>query len=402
MPPSERDTEAARSPRAHALRLSSRSHFDLAENALTKAIARARSQGRTLLDLTESNPTHANLPYPERAILDALGDARALTYEPLPFGLRSAREAAARSIGRDPERVFLTASTSEAYAFLFKVLCDPGDEALVPAPSYPLFEHLATLEGVRLVPYRLAYDGAWHVDVDSVHRARSDKTRLVLSVSPNNPTGSFLKRHELRALAALGLPIVSDEVFADYGFGEDEARVKTVLEETNVLTFALSGLSKAAALPQMKAAWTCVGGPEAEVKAVLERLEIVADSFLSVSTPVQHALPALLASREATASAIRARTARNLESLRGQVHPRVPSPASILDVEGGWYATLRIPRTKSEEAWVVGLVEEDGVVVHPGAFFDFEDEAHLVVSLLTEERVFDEGITRVLASVARA
>jgi alanine-synthesizing transaminase len=377
-----------------------RSSFDVRKNALATALARAEAAGRAVLDLTTSNPTRAGIPYDARAILEALADPRALTYEPLPFGLPEARAAVAKELGVDAARVVLTASTSEAYAYLFKLLCDPGDEVLAPAPSYPLFEHLAQFEAVRLVPFRLAYDGAWHVDLDSVERAIGPRTRAILLVSPNNPTGSYTKKDELARLASFGLPILSDEVFATYPFVErDPRRASTVLEAEGTLTFALGGLSKLAALPQIKVGWIVVGGPDAAAAEVLERLELIADSFLSVSTPAQLALPRLLATRHLAGDAIRVRTRQNLEHLRGAV---TGTAATLLHAEGGWYATLRLPHTKPEEAWVTALVEQDGVHVHPGAFFDFADEPHAVVSLLTPPAAFERGIALILARVDEA
>lgn len=379
--------------------LPSRSAFDLSPNPLALAVDRARAAGRPILDLTESNPTRAGVPYDGDAILAAIASPRALAYEPLPFGLPSAREAVARELGVDAARVVLTASTSEAYAFLFKLLCDPGDEVLVPTPSYPLFEHLARLESVRAVPYRLAYDGAWHVDLASVRAAVGARTRAVVSVAPNNPTGSYLKKDELAALASLGLPIVSDEVFARYPLRDDPGRAWTALEAGDApLVFALGGLSKLAALPQMKLAWIAAGGEGARVTGALARLEVIADAFLSVGTPVQHAAPALLASRAVAEGAIAARVRANLAAVRAAV---AGSAASLLDVEGGWYATLRLPATRSEQDWTLALLEHDGVLVHPGHFFDFELEAYLVVSLLTPEEPLREGLRRLVARVER-
>ncbi|HEY8091453.1 MAG TPA: pyridoxal phosphate-dependent aminotransferase [Polyangiaceae bacterium] len=384
---------------------SGRSSFDLAPNALAQALVRARASSRPLLDLTESNPTRAGIPYPREAILEALARPEALRYEPVAFGLASAREAVARDLSAhgpavEASRVVLTASTSEAYAFVFKLLCDPGDEVLVPVPSYPLFEHLARLEGVRAVPYRLAYDGVWHVDLDSVRAAATPRTRAIVGVSPNNPTGSYLKRDELAALAALGLPLVSDEVFARYPLREDPTRALSALEAGAApLVFALGGLSKLAALPQMKLAWIAVGGAPAAVEGALGRLEVVADAFLSVGTPVQHAAPLLLASRTTAEDALRARARDNLAFARAAT---AGSAVSVLDVEGGWYAPLRLPRTRSEESWALSLLEEDAVHLHPGHFFDFPDEAYLVASLITPEDAFREGIRRTVARVDAA
>jgi len=382
---------------------SSRSSVDLAQNPLSLALERARAAGRPILDLAEANPTRAAVPYDAPAILAAWSRPGALVYEPAAFGLASAREAVAADLAHDhpidPARLVLTASTSEAYAFLFKLLCDPGDEILVPRPSYPLFEHLARLESVRAVPYRVAYDGAWHLDLPSVRDAVTPRTRAVVLVSPNNPTGSYTKKTELAALAALGLPLVSDEVFARYPLRPDPTRAITALEADGApLVFALGGLSKFAALPQAKLAWTAVGGEPGRVTAALARLEVIADSFLSVGTAVQHAVPGLLASSAVARDAVSARTRANLAWLASEVRG---SPATLLDAEGGWYATLRLPRTRGEEAWVLSFLEEDGVHVHPGHFFDFEDEAYAVVSLLTPEATLREGAARILARVAR-
>lgn len=380
--------------------LSARSAFELAPNPLAQALAAAR--GRPLLDLTESNPTRADVPYEGGAFLPALSGAASLRYEPHPFGLDAARGAVARELSSfgppmDPARIVLTASTSEAYSFLFKLLCDPDDEVLVPRPSYPLFAHLAQLESVRAVPYRLAYDGAWHVDLASLRAAITLRTRAIVTVSPNNPTGSFLKRAELDAIAAAGLPIVSDEVFARYALREDPSRAGSALEARGApLVFALGGLSKLAALPQMKLAWIAVGGDGAKVDAAMGRLEVIADAFLSVGTPVQLAAPAMLASRGTAEGAIVARTRANLAWLQAAASG---SAVSVLDVEGGWYATVRLPRTRSEEAWVLAFLERDGVYVHPAHFFDFEDEAYVIVSLLTPEDVFREGMRRILERV---
>jgi alanine-synthesizing transaminase len=383
------------------LTFSSRSHRDRTENALTIATARAREAGRPILDLTVSNPTRAGIPYGE-GVPVSLGDARGTSYEPLPFGLYAAREAISRvyhqevGIRVDPSRLVLTASTSEAYAFLFKLLCDPGDDVLVPEPSYPLFEHIAYLEGVRLVSYSLAYDGEWHIDLASLRKARGERTRAAVLVHPNNPTGSYVKRDELAVFAQLGLPLVSDEVFASFPLQVDPRRSGSVLEYEDGLVFALGGLSKMAALPQMKLAWIALGGRDELVGEASRRLELIADTFLSVSTAVQLALPALLASRHVATDAIRARLTRNLARVAAHT---LGSPVSLLRVEGGWYATLRLPRTRSEEDWALTFLEEDGVYVHPGHFFDFASEAYIVASLLTPEDAFDEGVSRIVGRV---
>jgi aspartate/methionine/tyrosine aminotransferase len=378
---------------------SRRSFFSAEPNALARALS-CRA-GRAYLDLTISNPTRAALPYEREGILGALASADLLDYDPRPFGIEAARAAVSRELASDgvavpTERVVLTASTSEAYGFAFKLLCDPGDAVLVPAPSYPLFEHLAALESVRLVPYRLAYDGAWHVDLDSLRRARVPEARAIMVVSPNNPTGSYAKRVELEAMAELGLPIVSDEVFARYPLRASAEHAPSALSVEGVLVVALGGLSKLAALPQLKLAWMALGGPEREVASALERLELIADTYLSVSAPVQRALPELFTRCRTTRDAIRTRTTNNLARLEECF---VASAATVLFAEGGWYAVLRLPRVKSEEQWVLELLGEADVLVQPGWFFDFEDEPHAVLSLLTPEAVFLDGIARIRALV---
>jgi hypothetical protein len=349
-----------------------------------------------VLDLTESNPTRAGLVYRDAEILRALADPAALRYDPSPLGMPAARAAVSQYYaewGLDvaPDRVLLTASTSEAYAYLFKLLCDPGDEVLVPRPSYPLFEYLAGLESVCVRQYPLRYDGVWHVDFDALERAMTPRTRAIVVVNPNNPTGSFLKREEAARLEGIAarheLAILSDEVFADYGFGHDPERMRSLAGNLGALTFSMSGLSKIAGLPQMKLGWIVAGGPDHE--PAMERLEWIADSYLSVSTPIQLALPQLLKLR----APIRERTASNLAALR---HRAAGSTVNVLNVEGGWYAVLQVPRTRSEEEWVLALLRDRDVLVQPGFFYDFETEAFLLVSLLTPPDVFAAGIERVI------
>ncbi len=356
-----------------------------------------------MLDLTESNPTRAGFEYPESEITEALADPSALRYEPTPRGLPSAREAvsryyAERGVEIRASRILLTASTSEAYAYLFKLLADPGDEVLAPQPSYPLFEFLAGLESVTIRPYPLRYDGVWHVDFDALERAVTQGTRALVVVNPNNPTGSFLKREEAERLdrfsAQHGLAILSDEVFSDYGFGDDAARVTTLAGSCEALTFSMSGLSKIAGLPQMKLGWVVVSGPAHE--GAMESLEWIADTYLSVATPVQAALPRLLEVSQTVREQIRRRTAANLSWLSDRT---AGSSANVLGIEGGWYAVLQIPRTRSEEDWVTALLRECDVLVQPGFFYDFESEAFLVLSLLTEPATFAEGVRRILANL---
>jgi aspartate/methionine/tyrosine aminotransferase len=376
---------------------SRRSIEDAPPNRLSAALAARRARGATTLDLTVSNPTCAGIPYAENVAGALSRSPDVLRYEPEPFGLAPARAAVSalwreRGLEVSPAAVALTASTSEAYTFAFKLFCDPGDQILVPAPSYPLFEHLGALEGVELVPYRLGYDGAWFIDAHEVKRQRTPRTRAVVVVSPNNPTGTFLKRDELRALSALGLPIISDEVFGEYPASPDPRRARSVLEAREGLVLSLDGLSKAAALPQMKLAWMTLGGSPELVAPALARLELILDAFLSASTPVQRALPELLSSRAVAADAIRARLAANLAVLSRRL---AGTPASLLPVEGGWYAVLRLPATASDEDWALRLLEA-GALVQPGYFFEFGDEPHVVVSLLTPEAVLEAGVELML------
>jgi alanine-synthesizing transaminase len=381
---------------------SSRLPANLTPNAVTRALAALRARGVDILDLTESNPTRAGIAYPP-GLLDPLADPRALAYDPHPLGLAIAREAVARDFARrgltvDPARIALTASTSEAYSLLFKLLCDPGDEVLVPRPSYPLFEHLAALESVLAVPYALERHGSWRVDFGSLREACGPRARAVLIVSPNNPTGSWLHADDLADLSAFAadrrLALIGDEVFADYPV-DDAPRKASVLEQTDVLTFALGGLSKSAGLPQVKLGWIAVSGPTVDVASALQAYEIVADTYLSVSTPVQVAAPALIESGEVVRMAISTRTKRNLEALRATASgfPAV----TVLPVEGGWSAVIQIPSFRKEEALALELLERDHVLVHPGYFFDFPYEAFVILSLLVEPRVFDAGIERVLS-----
>lgn len=381
---------------------SSRLPADLTPNAVTQRLAALRLQGVEILDLTESNPTRAAIAYPSR-LLDALADPRALSYDPHPLGLLTARDAVASDFARrgltvDPARIALTASTSEAYGLLFKLLCDPGDEVLVPRPGYPLFEHLGALEAIRAVPYLLERHGSWRVDMASVRAACTSRTRAVLIVSPNNPTGSWLHRDDLAALSAFcagrGLALIGDEVFADYPLDEapDQA---SVLDGTEALTFALGGLSKSAGLPQVKLGWIAMGGPADQVAAALHAYEIVADTYLSVSTPVQVAAPMLIRGGATVREAIRVRTRRNLDALRARA---AAFPAvTVLPVEAGWSAVVQVPALRKEEALVLALLELDHVLVHPGYFFDFPHEAFVIVSLLVEPAIFDVAIDRTLS-----
>jgi alanine-synthesizing transaminase len=384
---------------------SSRFSHKFEENRITGALTRYRLSGRELLDLTISNPTEAQLEYPVQEIVSAMADPRSLTYQPDPRGLAEARRNISALYGGavTADSLFLTASTSEAYSFLFKLLCDPGDEVLAPRPSYPLFEYLADLESIRIRQYPLFYDDGYHVDLGELEEMITPRCRAIVVVNPNNPTGSFLKKREYEQLAAIcaasGMAIVSDEVFSGFAFGDDDDRVQTLAGRNDVLTFALNGLSKMAGLPQMKLAWIAVSGPGGHVAEASLRLELIADTFLPVNSAVQWAAGRLLASGAEVRSQIRERTSRNLDHLRGAVAGTVfRMPA----VEAGWYAVLQASRTASDEDWVVALIEESGVYVQPGHFYDFPaDDAFLVVSLLTPEILFIEGVRRIIRYAGR-
>jgi alanine-synthesizing transaminase len=382
------------------MRASSRLPRESAPNALSRALDDIRRAGTSFIDLTASNPTRAGIPYPDD-LLRLLSAPASLEYDPHPLGLLSAREAVAADHARrgavvDPGQVVLSASTSEMYSWLFKLLCDAGDSVLVPRPSYPLFEHLTGLEGVHAHPYRLAYHGAWEIDLDSVAAAPAG-TRAVLLVSPNNPTGSFVGASELDALVRLcgarGWALIVDEVFVDYVL-DASAPVTDIATRAGVLTFSMGGASKSLGLPQVKLGWTVVGGPPAERAAALERLELIADTFLSVSTPVQVAAPDLLARGRAVRDAIHLRVRRNLAAAR-QLAANHPA-CSVLPVEGGWSAVVRVPATRSEESLMLDLLQRERVLVHPGYFFDFAHEAFLVVSLLVPESEFADAFARTL------
>jgi aspartate/methionine/tyrosine aminotransferase len=377
-------------------------HADI--NPLSRAIASLHAAGTPIIDLTESNPTAVGLDYPA-GWLDVLGAEHVLRYAPQSLGLAVARDAVAADYARrgasvDPAQVVLSASSSEAYSWLFKLLCDPGDAVLVPQPSYPLFEHLTRLEAVQAVPYRLGYHGRWDIDFDSVDAAPAS-VKAVLVVSPNNPTGSFVTRAEAQRLAeisrARGWAIVADEVFADYPLEISEAPTESVMT-LDVLSFTLGGASKSLGLPQVKLGWTVVGGPEDERARALGALEIIADAFLSVGTPVQGAAPSLLSTGAVVRDQIRRRIAENLARARriGEEHPA----CSLLPVEGGWSLVVRVPALRSEEALALDLLERERVLVHPGYFFDFPHEAFIVVSLLVPPDQFADGFTRALRFAA--
>jgi alanine-synthesizing transaminase len=360
-------------------------------NALTLAVREHRGP---LFDLTESNPTRADLAYPSDELAEIMGRAARTPYSPEPLGLRSAREAVAAQLAADPDDVMLTASTSEAYSFLFKLLTDPGDNVAAATPGYPLFEHLAALEQIGLRPFALERQRRWELHAAALREVCDDRTRAAIVVHPNNPTGSYLSPAEQEAVAAVAAEhdaaLISDEVFYDFPFDDRVLRAQPAARRSDVLAFSLGGLSKSAGLPHYKLGWIHVGGPEEKKRAALGALELIADNFLSVSTPVQAALPELLALAPRIREAIRARTRANFETL---IHGFAGcAGVEVLRPEGGWSAVVRVPRTRSDEELALRLLREAGVLVHPGYFFDFAQEGFFVVSLLTKREVFQEGV----------
>jgi aspartate/methionine/tyrosine aminotransferase len=413
---------------------SERTNWRLAQNRFTQALEEVRASGATILDLTISNPTRAGFEFDERAILGALTSPRVLDYDPQSKGLLAAREAVldyyrsehgVREL--DAERIVLTTSTSEGYSFVFRLLCNVGDELLVPKPSYPLFEFLADLQDVKLVPYPLIYDHGWQMDFPSLEKAVTARTRGVVVVHPNNPTGSFVSAGERELLNPFcrerGLAVIVDEVFLDYrlddfngnsrkntrslhapldrlapiqrlGRDDNDREYVSFAGNQGVLTFTLSGLSKVSALPQMKVAWVVASGPEEEVATAMGRLEVIADTYLSMNAPIQWALPVLLEQRKDIQRQLMTRVRANLAELDRQLTEQ--KACERLSLDGGWYAVLRVPVTRSDEELAIELVREKGVVVHPGHFYDFPRDGYLVLSLIAAEGEFGEGIGRVL------
>jgi alanine-synthesizing transaminase len=382
---------------------SNRTNWNLTTNSLSEALARRRAAGKAVLDLTVSNPTECGFQYAPHAVMRALCSPRALEYHPDPKGLLIAREAVRRyyrdaGLNVSVEDMALTTSTSEAYSFIFRLLCNPGDELLSPAPSYPLFDFLAGIQDVKLKPYPVFYDHGWQIDLHALEQAISPQTRGVIVVNPNNPTGHFVKQNEMQILNQIcgdrDLAIIADEVFLDFALMPE--RPMSFAANQEALTFTMSGISKISGLPQMKLAWLVVNGPEQQKEEALARLEVIADTYLSLSTPIQLAAPVLLGLRHGFQEQLMTRVRTNLAELDRQLAKQ--RACTRLEVGGGWYAILRVPATRSDEELALELLEQRGVYVHPGHFFDFQQDGYFVVSLITPETTFAEGVQRILQS----
>jgi alanine-synthesizing transaminase len=379
-----------------------RTHWKLEQNAFSKAIQDARAAGVALLDLTVSNPTEVGLAYDTDILMSAFTSADMLAYDPQSKGMLSARKAVANYYrdhdlyDLDPEHILLTTSTSEAYSFLFRLLCNADDEILVPKPSYPLFEYLADLQDVRLCSYPLLYDHGWEIDFPSLYKAVSHRTKAVVVVHPNNPTGSYVKGAGFSSLndfcREYELAIISDEVFLDYAL--DGAPRGTFATNKDALSFTLSGVSKISGLPQMKFAWLVANGPDRILDEAMSRLDVIADTYLSMNTPIQLAAPVLLQERKRIQPLLLDRLRENLQALdRALAHQKL---CHRLEVEGGWYAVLRVPVTQTDEELAIDLIRKIEVLVHPGHFFDFARDGYLVLSLITPNDIFQAGVDRLL------
>ena len=382
----------------------SRTNWNLGPNRLAQARERQKSSGRSLLDLAASNPTECGFKYDAAAIVRALCHPASLQYHPDPRGLRSARLAvreyyAARGAEVGADDILLTVSTSEAYSFVFRLLCNPGDELLIPAPSYPLFDFLAEVNDVKLARYPLFYDHGWHIDLHALEQAVTPRTRGIIVVHPNNPTGHYAKPDEMASLNQLctdgKMAVIADEVFLDFALAG--AAQPSFAGNRSALTFTMSGISKISGLPQLKFAWLAVSGPDDLKREAMARLELISDTYLSMNAPIQLAAPALLHQRTGFQQQLMARVRTNLAQLDSQLATQ--KQAARLDVEGGWYAVLRVPATRSDEDLAIELLENHNLYVHPGHFYGFPGDGYIVVSLITREEEFGEGVRRILTSL---
>jgi alanine-synthesizing transaminase len=377
---------------------SARTNWPAESNRITQALERARASARKLLDLTVSNPTTAGFEYPQIQL------PAAPTYDPQSKGLLAARQAVSRYYAEraepcqvDPERIFVVPGTSEAYSYIFRLLCDPVDEVLIGAPGYPLLDLLAEICDVKLVRFHCFYDHGWHIDFHDLEQQITLRTRAICLVHPNNPTGAYVKqdRTQLEALCLKhDLALIVDEVFLDYNV--ELSPQPSFADHSTVLTFTLNGISKLTGLPQMKLSWLTVSGPEAQAAEAVRRLEVISDTFLSASTPIQLAAAEFIGARQQFQRQLLERIRANLAEIDSQIRS-IDSPCRRLMVEGGWYVTLRVPNVQSDEELALSLIEKDAVIAEPGHFFDFSQESYLVLSLMTPPQMFKEGVRRILA-----
>jgi aspartate/methionine/tyrosine aminotransferase len=383
---------------------SNRTAWNLESNPLSKALAERIASGKPVIDLTESNPTKCGFYFEAEQILGALSDPASLQYDPVPQGLLPARNAVAdyyraRGCAINVNDTFLTTSTSEAYSFLFRTLCNPGDELLIPQPGYPLFNFLADIQDVTTVRYPLIYDYGWQIDFYALQRAITPRTRGIIVVNPNNPTGHFCSADDMNRLNQLclerELALIADEVFLDFYFGK--AILPSFASNNSALTFTMSGLSKISGLPQMKVAWLIATGPQALKQQAVARLEMIVDTYLSMNTPMQLALPVLLELRQKFQQQCMERARNNLAQLDKLLSTQ--KLCTRLNIEGGWYAILKVPVTGSDEELALELLNTRGVYVHPGHFYDFPADGYLVVSLITPERPFAAGMEALIALI---
>lgn len=369
-----------------------------------------KRQGIAIIDLSESNPTHCNFKYlTDAKLLAPLNRPANLNYNPSPKGKKEARDAIQsyyrnQQIEIDSERIFLTASTSEAYHYIFRLITNPNDRILIPRPSYPLFNFIADLNDVVLDHYGIRYEHEkWKINFRESAGSLGSDTKAIIVVHPNNPTGSFLKIHEAKELIQTAklksLALISDEVFSDYGFRKDANRMTSLANTKEVLTFTLGGISKCLGLPQMKLSWMILNGPEKMVSKATERLEVISDTYLSVNTPSQEALSYWFSYKDQIQNEIKERTGANRTWLSKKLlHDK--TGISCLEPEGGWYAILKLPNFKNEEEWAFEFLEQEHVFVHPGYFFDFNEEPYVVVSLLSECPRFQEGCERIVNHIS--
>ncbi len=380
---------------------SSRTHWNMVPNQLSDLLAAKRLRGEVIIDLTESNPTRCGFSYPEKEILAALTNKSSLLYQPEPRGLLSARKAIANyyatlGIAIAPENIILTASTSEAYSFLFKLLCNADDDIIVPQPSYPLFEYLCQLNDVTIRHYCLAYDGEWHIDFESLQSAFTNRTRAIVLVHPNNPTGSYLKQNEFEQVCEFAAKhecaVIADEVFGPYDIFSDNHRASILTSQISNLLFSLNGISKLLGLPQLKLSWIVVRGNPQQTDEALNRLDIIADTFLSVNTPAQAVLPKLLEQSQFIGKQIRTRIRYNFDLLQKVF---ADSSASVFRIEGGWYAILQLPQFRNDDEWAIELLRQINILVHPGHFFEMKQKSCIVLSLLPHSEYFADALSQI-------